>query len=92
MLQLNIEKAEIPLLCYNLITTTKQKEFSAITAIAQDMRFRLSIIQYAETFGVTKATIKYKTNHQYIYQWKRRYDGSIQSFRDSPHRSCRFLG
>ena len=30
MLQLNIEKAEILLLCYNLVTTTKQNERSSL--------------------------------------------------------------
>ena len=48
-----------------------------MTTITQDMRYRLSLIKYAERFGVTKAAIKYKTNRQYIYRWKRRYDGSI---------------
>ena len=46
-----------------------------MASITQDMRYRLSIIKYADKFGVTKATIKYKTNRQYIYRWKRRYDG-----------------
>nr|WP_308741882.1 hypothetical protein [uncultured Anaerocolumna sp.] len=41
------------------------------------MRYRLSLIKYAEKFGVTKAAVKYKTNRQYIYRWKRRFDGSI---------------
>lgn len=52
------------------------------------MRYRLLLIKYAEKFGVTKAAIKYKTNRQYIYRWKRRYDGSIESLRDrsrKPH-------
>lgn len=53
-----------------------------MTSITQDMKFRLSLIQYAQKFGVTKAAIKYKTNRQYIYRWKRRYDGSIESLRD----------
>ena len=53
-----------------------------MTTITQDMRYRLSLIKYAERFGVTKAAIKYKTNRQYIYRWKRRYDGSIESLRD----------
>lgn len=48
-----------------------------MTTITQDMRYRLSLIKYAEKHGVTKAAIKYKTNRQYIYRWKRRYDGSI---------------
>ena len=53
-----------------------------MTTITQDMRFRLSLIKYAEKYGVTKAAIKYRTNRQYIYRWKRRYDGSPESLRD----------
>ena len=52
-----------------------------MATITQDMRYRLSLIKYAEKYGVTKAAIKYKTNRQYIYRWKRRYDGSIESLR-----------
>ena len=52
-----------------------------MATITQDMRFRLLLIQYAEKYGVTKASVKYKTNRQYIYRWKRRYDGSIGSLR-----------
>ena len=52
------------------------------TTITQDMRYRLSLINYADSFGITKADVKYKTNRQYIYRWKRRYDGSIESLRD----------
>lgn len=57
-----------------------------MASITQDMRYRLSLIKYAEKFGVTKAAIKYKTNRQYIYRWKRRYDGSIESLRDRSRR------
>ena len=32
------------------------------------MRFRLSLIKYADKYGVTKAAIKFKTNRQYIYR------------------------
>ena len=35
-----------------------------MASITQDMRYRLSLIKYAEKFGVTKAAIKYKTNRQ----------------------------
>lgn len=51
------------------------------SSITQDMNFRLSLIKYAEKHGVTKAAIKYRTNRQYIYRWKRRYDGSLDSLR-----------
>ncbi len=57
-----------------------------MTTITQDMRYRLSLIHYAEKYGVTKAAVKYKTNRQYIYLWKRRYDGSLESLRDRSRR------
>ena len=57
-----------------------------MASITQDMRFRLSLIRYAEKHGVTNAAIKYKTNRQYIYRWKRRFDGSIESLRDRSRR------
>ena len=52
-----------------------------MASITQDMRFRLSLINYAEKYGVTRAAIKYKTNRQYVYRWKRRYNGSIEFLR-----------
>ena len=57
-----------------------------MASITQDMRFRLSLIRYAEKYGVTSAAIKYKTNRQYIYRWKRRFDGSMESLRDRSRR------
>ena len=45
-----------------------------MASITQDMRFRLSLIKYAEKYGVTKAAIHYKVNRQFIYRWKNRYD------------------
>lgn len=57
-----------------------------MATITQDMRYRLSLIKYAEKYGVTRAAIKYKTNRQYVYRWKRRYDGSIGSLRDKSRR------
>lgn len=53
-----------------------------MTTITQDMRYRLSLICYAQKHGVTQAAIKYKTNRQYIYRWLRRYDGSWDSLRN----------
>lgn len=57
-----------------------------MASITQDMRYRLSLIKDADLFGVTKAAIKYKTNRQYIYRWKRRFDGSWDSLRDRSRR------
>lgn len=42
--------------------------------VTQTMLYRQAIIQYAEKYGVTKAAIRYKTNRQYIYRWRKRYD------------------
>ena len=50
------------------------------------MRFRLSLIKYSEKYGVTKAAIKYRVNRQYVYRWKKRYDGDIESLRDRSRR------
>ena len=47
--------------------TKKRKELPRMTNITQDMRYRLSLIKYAEKYGVAKAAIKYKTNRQYIF-------------------------
>ena len=57
-----------------------------MASITQDMRFRLSLIKYAEKHGVTKAALKYKTNRKYIYRWKNRYDGSWDSLRNRSRR------
>ena len=50
------------------------------------MQFRQSLLKYADKYGVTKAAIRYKVNRQYVYRWKRRYDGTWNSLRDKSHR------
>ena len=50
------------------------------------MLYRQSLISYAEKHGVTKAAIRYNTNRQYIYRWRKRYDGTLQSLADRSHR------
>lgn len=54
--------------------------------ITQTMLYRQSLISYAEKHGVTKAAIRYHTNRQYIYRWRKRYDGTLQSLADRSHR------
>ena len=54
--------------------------------VTQTMLYRQAIIKYAEKYGVTKAAIRYKTNRQYIYRWRKRYDGTLQSLADKSHR------
>lgn len=57
-----------------------------MASITQNMRFRLSLIKYAQRHGFSNAARKYKTNRQYIYRWKNRYDGSCNSLRDRSRR------
>ena len=54
--------------------------------ITQTARYRQSLILYAEKHGVTKAAIRYHTNRQYIYRWRKRYDGTLSSLEDRSHR------
>lgn len=54
--------------------------------ITQTALYRQSLILYAQKHGVTKAAVRYHTNRQYIYRWKKRYDGTLQSLEDRSHR------
>ena len=56
-------------------------------SITQIARYRQSLISYAAKFGVTKAARKYKFNRQYIYRWRKRYDGTLESLYDHSHRT-----
>jgi len=61
----------------------------AMDKITQTMRYRQSLIRYAQKHGVTKAAMRYKTNRQYVYRWLKRYDGTLQSLADRSHRPHR---
>ena len=54
------------------------KEFS-MNRLAQEMKFRQAVFNYARLHGVTKASIKYHVNRQLIYRMKWRYDGTPES-------------
>ena len=57
-----------------------------MNTVTQKMKFRQSLIKYSDKHGVTKAAIKYDVTRQYIYFWKRRFDGTLQSLADRSHR------
>ena len=65
--------------------STKEILF-AVNTVTQKMMFRQSLIKYAEKYGVTKAAIKHNVSRQYVYRWKNRYDGTLQSLADQSHR------
>lgn len=57
-----------------------------MNTITQKMRFRQAIVEYALKHGATKAAIRYNVSRQYVYRWKNRYDGTLQSLADRSHR------
>ena len=57
-----------------------------MNTITQTIRFRQALVEYSLKHGVTKASIRYKTNRQYVYRWRKRYDGTIHSLADKSHR------
>lgn len=72
-------------LCYIFSDQTKTQQermYFRMASITQDMRYRLSLINYADRYGVSNAAQKYKTNHQYIYRRKNRHDVSYDSLRN----------
>jgi transposase len=58
-------------------------------SIAQAMRYRESLLKYADKHGIRKASRKYNEHLSYIYFWKARWEESsrsIESLRDKPKR------
>lgn len=49
------------------------------TSITQDMRYRQSLMKYADKYGVSRASRKYNKSRSYIYFWRKRWDGTIES-------------
>ena len=48
-------------------------------SITQDMQYKQSLMRYVEKYGVSRASRKYNRSRSYIYFWKARYDGTIES-------------
>ncbi len=55
-----------------------------MASITQDMRFRPSLLNYAKKHGVSKDSIKYKTNRQYISPWNQRFDAPLSPSESTP--------
>ena len=50
-----------------------------MSIITQDMKYRQSLMKYAEKYGVSRASRKYNKARSYIYFWRGRWDGSVES-------------
>ena len=45
----------------------------------KDMKYRQSLMKYAAKYGVSRASRKYNKSRSYIYFWKKRWDGTVES-------------
>jgi transposase InsO family protein len=50
-----------------------------MSTITEDMKFRQALLKCAAKIGVRRAARKYKTNKQYVYRWRKRWDGTVYS-------------
>ena len=55
-------------------------------SITQEMKFRQSLMKYFEKYGVKRARRKYNKRMSYIYFWKARWDGTVESLADRSKR------
>ena len=76
-----------PCVTVKLLKQNRQEEEPFVMkTVTQTILYRQALIKYAEKYGVTKASIRYKTNRQYIYRWLKRYDGTVEYLKDRSHR------
>ena len=59
---------------------------SAMSTVTQITRRRQAIIEYSKNKGVTAAARRYNVSRQYIYRWRNRYNGTLESLKDRSHR------
>ena len=50
------------------------------------MKYRQSIVKYAQSHGVSRASRKYNKARSYIYFWLNRFDGSLESLANQSRR------
>lgn len=50
-----------------------------MNSITQDMKFRYSLMNFSLKYGVSRASRKYNKARSYIYFWRNRFDGTIES-------------
>ena len=48
-------------------------------SITQDMKYRQALMKYAEKYGVSRASRKYNKGRSYIYFWRSRWNGTVES-------------
>ena len=57
-----------------------------MNTVTQITRRRQAIIEYSLKKGLTAAERRYNVSRQFVYRWKKRYDGTLESLKDCSHR------
>ena len=57
----------------------RKESLLSMNSTTQNMKSRQSLLQYAEKYGVARASRKYNKTRSSIYFWRKRYDGAISS-------------
>ena len=66
-------------LSYHIKPSREEATAFMSKSIIQDMAYRQSLRKYTEKCGVSRATRKYNKSRSYIYFWRSRWDGSVES-------------
>ena len=54
--------------------------------VTSSAHFRQRVVKRSYKIGVTKASIYYRVSRKAIYEWRKRYDGTVKSLREKSHR------
>lgn len=57
-----------------------------MSTVTHITRRRQAIIEYSLKKGVTAAARRYNVSRQFVYRWKNRYDGTLDSLKERSHR------
>ncbi len=68
------------------IKTVSEEPQPAMEKITQTMKYRESLVKYAQSKGVSQASRKYDKSRSFIYFWLKRYDGTIESLANQSRR------
>jgi len=52
---------------------------SCMKSITQNMKYLQSLMSYAQRYGVSAASRKYNRSRSFIYFWRKRWDGNMES-------------
>jgi len=69
-----------------VIVNSPQTNYHRKVSVYKYYKFRQASIEYSLKKGVTKASICYEVNRQYVYRWRKRYDGTKASLKDYSRR------